>query len=182
MSDTLIDVKVRLEAGYEPALHGMALSHSLDVEYPLTERKIERANKLAHKQGGHNKFLESMILWIEVIAPRYWWQQADTYRIASKQSESTMHTMLKQELSAEHFVEPPPEEWLWYLNGLIRNKELEKVKRLLPEGFWQKRMWCLSYKTLQNIYLQRKQHKLKEWQDFFAQVLEQIDHPEFIAP
>jgi len=177
----MIEVIVRHEAGYEAALYGMSLSHSLDMDYPLTEIKITRAKKLAPLQGGHNKFLESLMLWVEVNAPRYWWQQADTYRLSTKQSESTMHTILKRELEMDDFAIPPPQSWLGDLNSMIKKGQLDKVKALLPEGFMQRRMWCMSYKMLQNIYFQRKNHKLKEWQNFLISVISQIDHPNFIA-
>lgn len=38
----------------------------------------------------------------------------------------------------------------------------------------------MSYKTLQNIYNQRKDHKLNEWKYFCDEVLKQIEHPEYI--
>ena len=46
----------------------------------------------------------------------------------------------------------------------------------------QKRVWCLSYKTLQNIIYQRRSHRLPEWQDFIFQVLEQVEHPDLLNP
>lgn len=172
---------VRLEAGYQPALFGMALSHSLDSEYgDTTEAQVSRASKLAHQQGGHNKFLESIMVWIEVTAPRYWWQQADTYRISTKQSESTMHTITKKELSQENFEHEVPQLVLDILNGLIQEKKWEEAKHILPESFLQRRMWLVSYKTLQNIIYQRGTHKLPEWRSFIGQVLEQIEHPEYL--
>ena len=56
----------------------------------------EISEKLHDKDEGHNKFLESIIIWAEVTAPRYWWQEADTYRLSTKQSESTMHTLIEE--------------------------------------------------------------------------------------
>jgi hypothetical protein len=172
---------VRLEAGYQPALFGMSLSHSLDSEYgEVTENQESRASKLAHQQGGHNKFLESIMLWVDVTAPRYWWQQADTYRISSKQSESTMHTITKKPLAQEHFEHPVPDLIIDLLNGLIQEKNWEEAKHLLPESFLQRRMWLMSYKTLQNIIYQRGAHKLPEWKAFISQVIEQVEHPEYL--
>jgi len=176
----MIKVKVLTEAGYEQALYGMALSHSLEVGPELTERKVKRAAKLAHMQGGHNKFLESVYVWLEVTAPRYWWQQADTYRVSTKQSESTMHTLRKSGVRADMFVVGPPKELLDILNLCLAGGHLDAAKALLPEGFLQKRVWCLSYKTLQNMYYQRRKHRLQEWPDFLEQTLAQLEHPEFV--
>jgi len=60
------------------------------------------------------------------------------------------------------------------------NKDLVGVKKRLPEGFLQTRMWCMSYRTLRNIILQRRTHRLPHWQDFIRQTLEQLDHPELM--
>jgi hypothetical protein len=172
---------VRLEAGYVPALFGMSLSHSLDKEYgDVSESMVSRAGKLAQKQGGHNKFLESIMVWIDVTAPRYWWQQADTYRISTKQSESTIHTITKRPLDQEHFAHQVPKSCLVELNHLINIEDWERAKWLLPESFLQRRMWLMSYKTLQNIVFQRSTHRLPEWRAFITQVLEQVEHPEFL--
>lgn len=183
--ETMIEVKLLNEAGHEQALYGMSLSHGLHVkdmsEHDRDERKAEVALHLAHKQGGHNKFLESIIIWIDVRAPRYWWQQADTYRVGStKQSESTMHTITRRPLEQRDFYDPIHDVILEHLNCGIANKDLNSVKRLLPESFMQRRVWCLSYKTVQNMYLQRKAHKLQEWRDFLFAVLDQIQEPDYI--
>ena len=183
-----LTVAVLREAGHVEALHGMSMSHGLHKTEAITQsdneklwrRMRNRAMKLAHMQGGHNKFLESIIMWLDVRAPRYWWQQADTYRLSTKQSESTMHTVLKYELTQEDFYEVIPANWLELLNHMRVNGDLDTVKRLLPESFMQRRVWCVSYKTLQNIYLQRKDHKLREWRVFLSAVLRKIEHPEYI--
>lgn len=170
-----ISVKLLHEAGYEQALVGLAKSFNSNIE-----NMPERARKNAHRQGGHNKFMEAIMLWIDVNAPRYWWQQADTYRIASKQSESTMHTILSETLEAKNFAEPLFEGWLETLNSKITEGDLVKVKANLPESFMQSRVWCMSYKTLQNIQNQRHSHKLWEWSEFLKQICKSIAHPEFI--
>lgn len=172
----MITVKVLREAGYEEAMIGITLSHGAKVE-----RAMEIAEKLAHKGSGHGKFLESIMVWIDVRAPRYWWQQADTYRIATKQSESTMHTLLKSTLTKYDFAHDIDAEHLRYLNSLIQFQEFDKLKGALPEGFMQRRIWCLSYKTIQNIVAQRNSHKLIEWRDFCDAMVDQLTHPEFIC-
>lgn len=177
------------EAGHDEALRGMSYSHGLyqrfqdgEIIYAVWKEKAEeRALKLAHQQGGHNKYLESIILWIDVVAPRYWWQQADTYRLSTKQSASSMHTILTRHLTQRDFADPIPEPWLEELNRLIDAKDWERVKQYLPESFLQRRMWCMSYKTLQNIYNQRKNHKLKEWHKFLDSVVDQLEYPEYIV-
>lgn len=172
-----ISVKILEEAGYESAMIGLSYNKNQSVAH-----MPEVAEKLCTKDGGHNKFLEQIIIWLEVRAPRYWWQEADTYRLSSKSSQSTMHTILKDILVPENFECDDVEGVdLEYLNNLIKNKELVKLKRKLPEGFMQKRMWMMSYKTLRNIILQRKHHRLPHWADgYIDMVLAQVHHPELL--
>ena len=169
-------IKVLDERGYESALVGLSLSYR-----QKPEKMPEVARRLALKGGGHNKFLESIVLWLDITAPRYWWQQFDTYRVGvTKQSESTMHTMTKRPLTQGDFEHPIPTEALARLNELIANKDWRQVKWLLPESFLQRRIVCLNYMVLQRMIRQRATHKLEEWRAFIDQVLKQVAHPEFL--
>lgn len=172
-------VYVLNESGYLQSALGFSLSYNSTID-----KAKELFPKFAFKGGGENKFLESIILWLDVTAPRYWWQEADTYRLSTRQSESTMHTLAKREFTQEDFEYVSEsalvlvnKDRLNYLNKIITLKEF---KSSLPEGYLQRRIWCMSYKTLQNIYNQRKNHRLDDWQIFCHDVLEQIEHPEFI--
>lgn len=189
MDSVYMQVVKLAEAGYEPALVGLA--HNKKQE---PQRMDVVARKLAGLDGGHNKFLESMIVWLDVRAPRYWWQEADTFRLSTKQSESTMHT-LGRELLAVNINDPASVEafiadnfepgscsvqtLLWIYEAAQRD-DLLQVKRRLPEGFLQKRMWCMSYKTLRNIILQRRSHRLPHWKEFIRQTLTQVEHADLL--
>lgn len=164
------------EAGFDEAMLGLSLNKNQPVEnMPIVAFKLSKAD------GGHNKFLEHIIVWLDVTAPRWWWQQADTYRIASKSSQSTMHTILKRPLNQNDFQYPISEDTLSYLNQLIAAKDLERLKNELPEGFLQRRMWVVSYKTLRNILNQRGTHRMPEWQEFESHILNQVAHPELLT-
>lgn len=170
------------EYGYEEAALGFSLSYNTSIE-----RAKEILPKYAHGIPGESKFLESMVIYMDVQAPRFFWQEGDTYRIATKQSESTMHTIMKRNLTMDDFERKIPDFYLDYLNELIRqyraSREFDiflQLKNDLPEGFLQRRIWMFSYKTLQNIYVQRKTHKLPQWHIFIETVLGECDHPEFI--
>jgi len=174
-----MDVRVLDEAGYGAAMEGLALNKGQTAKH-VARNVALRLSKLG---GAHSKFLESIMLWIEVDAPRYWWAEADTYRIATKQSESTMHTIvkeLKEGLQDIMFEDPPLPGVLEYLTLCAKEGDLLQLKAHLPEGFLQRRVWCMSYKTLKNIVDQRENHRLPHWGMFCEQVREQIEHPEFI--
>lgn len=100
-----IEATVIEEAGFLPAIYGLGLSYGLTNNIPYKEfikdkelinRLSNVAVKLSTKDGGHNKFLESIKIYLIVNAPRFWWSEADTYRLSTKQSASTMHTLVKE--------------------------------------------------------------------------------------
>ena len=183
-------VKVLEEHGLDSALRGMAYSFRIrgeDVENwweDKKERAYQRAAKLAHMDGGHNKFLESIQVWIDVDACRSWWSQMDTYRSGvTKQSDSTMHTLAKRPPLESDFEEGTDQrvinlfKQLWEEN----QKNISVLKDNLPEGYLQRRVVCTNYKTLRNIIAQRRGHRLKYWDVFCANILGQVEHPELLV-
>jgi len=176
-----VKVSVLRESGYEEAVLGFSLSYNSTID-----RTKQILPKYAFGVPGEGKFLESIFMWIDVTASTKFWVQADTYRISTKQSESQMHTLSKKVLTNEHFEYPLPDSILDYLNESIeqyKRKEIdvEELTCRIPQGYKYRRVWVLSYKTLQNMYWQRKSHKLKSWKYFLETVLSQLEHPEFIV-
>ncbi|MFA5187138.1 MAG: hypothetical protein WC551_11700 [Patescibacteria group bacterium] len=172
-------------AGLKPALTGMLLSYSTENIIGILEQNAAMdvgntdarqhadtiANHLASHNNGENKFLRFVSLWILVRAPRYWWQEFDTYKVgAERLSQSTMHTITKRHLIQDDFCEFIPEHFMQNINHAIDQKDWLKVKRLLPESFLQTRMVWLNAAALQNIYRQRRNHRLPEWSRFFEDV------------
>jgi len=183
-----MQVKILKECGYDESVLGFSLSYNSTIE-----RAKEILPKYAFGIPGENKFLESIYLWIDVTAPRFWWQEADTYRLTTKQSESTMHTLKKCNLTLDNFEDSSLnhnlkmmrwgfEKYLEYINNLLEGNlmSLSDIKCLLPEGFLQRRIWVMNYKCLQNIINQRKNHKLPQWHYFIDEILKQVEHPEFL--
>ena len=183
-----MEVIVKNESGYQPAVEGIGFSYGI-TDF---DRLKGVAYKLCDKDGGHNKFLESIQVWIEITAARYWWQEFDTYRVGTtKQSESTIHTLAKKQLTKKDFEYPILSSQINYLNGLIslyktadnphKKEILNLIKANLPEGYLQKRMVCTNYKTISNMMAQRKKHVLHEWHHFIEEVLKQLEHPELLT-
>lgn len=189
MAEFVMNVNKIEEAGYQSALLGVSYNKKQPVD-----KMAPVAEKLAFYDGGHNKFLESIIVWLEVQGPRYWWQEADTFRLSTKQSESTMHTLKKELLEvnmsdtgavadylAENFEQGSCSvDTLAYIQRAVADDDLVEIKKRLPEGFLQKRLWCMSYKTLRNVILQRRNHRLPHWKSFVKQVLALVEHPELL--
>ena len=172
-----MEITTIYERGYTAAMRGLSLSHNKD------ENNMHMvAQRLASKDGGHNKFLETIVVWLNIRAPRYFWQEFDTYRVGvTKQSESTMHTLLKRALTLDDFEKGINPSILTYLNKLLKAKQFHKLKVNLPEGFLQRRIVCTNYKTLRNIICQRKNHKLKEWKYFCEYIISNVAFPDLLG-
>lgn len=153
-------------AGEGPAMLGLSLSRKRPIdEMPAVARRLARKDK------GHNKFLEFIAVYLDVTAPRNWWQQFATYRVGtSGQSESTMYTLMGDGVTQDDFELPIPDPILVELSNLIEEGDLLKVKNALPEGFLQRRIIKTDVKTLRRIWLQRRRHKLPQWQLLFEVV------------
>jgi len=174
------------EYGYDQALYALGLSHGLTsnmqfheymINTPLKQKLFDISTKLYNKDGGHNKFLESIVMWLDVTAPRYFWSEADTYRVGcTKQSESTMHTIMKQPISQYMFESNISDKILEQLEELRLNNDFIGLKNNLPEGFLQRRVWSLNYMVLRNILCQRKRHKLYQWRQFCGYIINYAQH------
>lgn len=110
---------------------------------PSDEKLLKRLIKAGDE---HSKVLRGIVAYLRINAPRFWWQEFDTYRVGCERlaSESTMHIQGR---------------------GLTEEK-LVQMKSELPEGTMQERIVMVSYQTLRRIYLQRRNHRLPQWRDF----------------
>lgn len=184
-----MQVQIIEEHGHEMALRGMAYSYH-DRAIPVDEwwsgqgsKTYRRAAKLAHMDGGHNKFLESITVWIDIEASRAFWSEFDTYRVGTtKQSESTMHTLSKRPPNAGDFEEGTHPAMIQLFTQLWADTkhDINQLKMNLPEGFLQRRMVCTNYKVLRNILAQREGHRLKWWTVFCEEIRNQARHHELL--
>lgn len=185
-----MEVKVLEEHGYQNALRGMAYSHFDNAkavedwwveQFPKSEK---RAAKLAPMEGGHNKFLESICVWVDIEASRAFWSEFDTYRVGiTKQSTSTMHRLSKRKPTKEDFEEGTTEDTIraFQFVWCDHTHDINILKMNLPEGYLQRRVVCTNYKCLKNIIEQRSGHRLRWWDVFIDELMKQIEHPELLV-
>lgn len=109
-------------------------------------KDIKLLSTLVKRGDEHSKAIRGLIVYAEINAPRYFWQEMDTYKIGAERlsSESTMHIQGKG----------------------LSTEELVKMKEELKEGTMQKRVEYFSYQTLRRIYKQRRNHRLPHWHKF----------------
>ena len=183
-------VKILKEEGYDLALRGMAYSYmdrALDVDAwweSQREKAVKRAELLSCKDGGHNSFLETITVWIDIEAPRCWWSEMDRYRVGKTQlSQSTMHTLTKRAPTSYDFEEGTDTTTIVQFHRIwVQAKgDITTLKMNLPEGFLQRRLVTMNYANLRNIIAQREGHRLKQWAIFIDEVRRQVQHPEFLT-
>lgn len=175
-----MEIKLMRTAGLPEALFGIGLSFGLTsgekgwvfLSDVMKDRLEEIAARLCQKGAGEDKFLRQVQYWFDVCAPRYWWCEADTFKVGTvAQSESTMHRLTGRPLVQEDFEEPVDFRVVTNLNGFIEKfneskgdqKIFLKLKNALPEGYLQRRIWSLNLANMKNIYAQRKSHRLPQW-------------------
>ena len=150
----------------------------------------------------HRKFMRMIVVYVDVTAPRYWWAEADTYKVGTvRNSCSTMHTIHKKEFtlddfSHEHLFDNSLEilidvikilnyhrkAYLTYNDNFMHEKKdyWHQLIQLLPSSYNQRATLMLNYEVLANIYHSRKSHRLDEWRDFCAWI-ETLPYSELIT-
>ena len=144
--------------------------------------------KLVSAGTDHSKFMRMINVTCDITAPMYWWKEFDTYKVGTiANSESTMHTVMRDEFYIEDFSnEHLDDEALMTLSRLvhklncwrleyittkhpeIRKRIWYKIIQLLPSSFNQRRTVQLNYEVLAHIWKDRKNHKLDEWREGFC--------------
>jgi len=151
---------------------GIPMKH----EHPTSEAALKTLSKLVKAGDEHAKLCRMIITWWEITAPRFWWQEADTYRYGAEgYSESTMHTITKKPLTVDDFESVGEgsklvEMYIKSLNYFIEKNQWEAIKTFLPESYLQRRLKMFSYQTLRRMYFQRRNHKLPQWQIFLDEI------------
>lgn len=173
------------------------------IQYVIGENDYDLAKRLIKAGPEHRKFLRGITVTVEVKQTRGFLQEMDTYstRLYAN-SESTMHTLGKDEISIESFDYPEGinknadvsfSKYLEELNAVQeqmnsweKGSEERKLyhqllKAMLPESWIQTRYYCFNYETLRSMYKQRKNHRLSVWRIDFCNWVESLPYSEFIT-
>lgn len=193
--------------GWEAAIRGMRNSwgsheksdsrkivHYNNIEefvaqhYEIGDADLALMKQLAGAGSSHAKYRRYINVTVDITAPLYWWKEFDTYKVGTvANSESTMHTVMRDEFYIEDFSnEHLDDEALMTLSRLvyklncwrleyittehpeIRKRIWYKIIQLLPSSFNQRRTVQLNYEVLAHIWKDRKNHKLDEWREGFC--------------
>ncbi len=193
-----MNIETKEISGVFPAIHGMRnpmdswdksdsrlIYHNDDskLKYEVGETDKELSVRLQRAGSEHCKHLRMIFVWTDITAPRYWWNEFDTYRAGvEKVSCSTMHKLMARPLTRDDFehdsmnndfldyviesLNTSMEAWRFEHNPEEKKEIWRSIIQALPQSYLQKRTVCMSYAALRNIVKQREGHKLVEWKQF----------------
>ena len=157
----------------------------------LGDADLDLMNRLFHGGTEHRKFMRMLVVYMDITAPLYWWNDFDTYRIGRNDnfspdeveynSCSTMHKIHAKEFTKDDFSHDHLDEGgLDALNCIISNlnwyrdrfnstgdkSDWYNMTALLPRCYNQKRTVMMNYEVCASIIRQRSNHKLEEFRTF----------------
>lgn len=162
------------------------------------DNDLSLARMLRQTGIDHRKFLRQIFVSVDIIAPLYWWEQFDTYKIGTTANNcSTMYKIHSKEFTLDDFsiddlnVHISKETWLinyikqtiTYLNSLRDDyyktgdtKYWQAMIELLPSAYNQKSTITMTYENVLNMYNARKPHEVSEWNDFCVWAENELDY------
>lgn len=146
----------------------------------VNEKDMKRAVRLgsARNGEGHDNFLKGIIVQMDLIAPLYFWKQAQRYHwFDFVSSQSTMHCLLKFNIESQcvkdtdhrviEVVQSLVDEYFKMdENDPAKKEKWRAIVASLPCGFCLGATMTTNYQQLKTMYLQRRYHKLEEWHVF----------------
>ena len=142
-----------------------------------TDKDLKRAALLGTTGTGegHDNFLNGIIVQFDLYAPLYMWKQIQRYHFLDFiSSQSTMHRLLKFDVATQCVSDTDPvivrryQDLVADYNASPDAAKWRTLVASLPCGFVLGATMTTNYRQLKTIYLQRRNHKLKEWHDFCA--------------
>ncbi len=157
---------------------------------------LDLMKRLAAAGTDHSKYRRMITVYLDIVAPLYWWKEFDTYKVGTvTNSCSTMHKIHAKEFklddfSCEHLCKRARFTLLDLIADLNEYRQMYtetkdkfywwQMIQLLPSSYNQRRTVQLNYEVLAHMYHSRKSHKLDEWREFCKWV-ESLPYSEIIT-
>lgn len=158
------------------------------VQTEMTEKDLKRAANLSKAassgNGAHNQFMTGIRVSFDLTCSNKMWVEAERYRFLEfVSSQSTIHRIAKFDLYKQYnkYVDPRIVDIMVqkvaYYNNLVARRDagedvMENIEKAYleilysnPAGFELTARITTNYRCLKNIYIQRKEHLLPEWQE-----------------
>ena len=173
------------------------------------EKDIKRGlnlTKASNGNGAHGQWLTGVRVAFDLTCTNKMWVEAERYRFLEfVSSQSTMHRITKFNLADQYnkyvdsraiaIMEEKKEQYNT-MAAMLETTEIQGTKMEIREAMYEKYLEMLytnpagfeltarmttNYRCLLNIYIQRCDHRLPEWREFCAQLLELPMFPELVA-
>ena len=185
-----------IEEGVESCEECQWCSNPNDKHLVVGNNDLDLMKRLVKAGTDHRKFMRMIVVYVDVIAPLYWWKEADTYKVGTvRNSCSTMHKITDKgftldDFSHEHLnghSEMILQDVIKALNAereyYLKSKDKSawwQIIQLLPSSYNQRATLMLNYEVLANMYHSRKNHRLDEWVEF-CKWIESLPYAELIT-
>lgn len=149
-----------------------------------SDKDLKRCHKLSQMatdehNNGHEQFLSGILVSFDLTFSNKAWVEAERYRFLTfVSSESTVHRITQFNIADQcnEYVDPRIvsilDEYVSQYNAIDDpiKKRLQYLRILynVPSGFKLTARITTNYRCLKNIYRQRKNHVLPEWNKFCA--------------
>ena len=168
--------------GWKAAIRGMRnpmMSHdksdsfvAFNKTFIVGTKDLILCKKLIKAGPSHRKFLRQIHIQCDITACLKFWDEWSTYQFVVSNSTSQMHLLGKRLLTEEDFSSID-KKVLKIINKKIKKYQKTKSKEdwrdmidSIPQSFLYTRTVDFNYEVFLTMYFNRKNHKLKEWQDF----------------
>jgi len=172
---------------YITHIENQTTANTADFAFHLGENDEKLMRQLAAGGPVHAKYRRMMPVWVDIVAPLYWYKEFDTYKIGTvNNSCSTMHKIHAKEFtfddfSCEHlFEDDEPLEFMcdgvenWYSKNILaatictlntfRQKYLNYLKQptkdLNAKAKYVKKLWWQLIQLLPSSYNQKRTYML----------------------
>jgi len=166
-------------------------------DFIIGKNDMNLAQRMIKGGTEESKFLRQIFISVDIVAPRYWWSEFDTYKVGTTANScSTMHKLSAYPITTDMFEIDRNEngeiEELSYWNILVDHLEMLRQKYLkdknykwfrllkqeLPEGYLQRRTITFDYANLRSMYFQRRSHRLICWNTKFMDWVKSLPYNE----
>lgn len=154
----------------------------INKSYTVGPNDLDLMRRLYKAGTEHRKYLRQIFVSMDIIAPRAWYLEFDTYKVGTTTNScSTMHTIHKKLFTIDDFthenLSATGKSWLEYTIRFLNNRRDEylvtkdkdvwrEIIDALPQSYNQRRTVTMNYENVVNMIKQRENHKLAEWREF----------------
>ena len=167
-------------------------NHEYDNSFQVGRQDYDRMLGLAIKGSVHAKFRRMLTVYVDIIAPLYWWREFDTYKVDAvptyypyvQPKDFTLNDFSHEYLDEYSLknLASTLETLNFFRNLYVGNTGVDKyhayedspkshtwwqIVQLLPNSYNQRRTIMTNYEVLADQYITRPYQTLDEWPQYF---------------